>query len=86
MRLSNCFYITRREFPRDEETLSAKLLIKSGMIYKNDKGIYTYLPFGLKVVENVKKIIKEEFEKINANEVIMPTLVPSKVFDDTERK
>ena len=86
MRLSNCFYITRREFPKDEETLSAKLLIKSGMIYKNDKGIYTYLPFGLKVVENVKKIIKEEFEKINANEVIMPTLVPSKVFDDTERK
>ena len=45
MRLSNTFFITRREFPKDEETLSAKLLIKSGMIYKNDKGIYTYLPF-----------------------------------------
>lgn len=86
MRLSNCFYITRREFPKDEDTLSAKYLVRSGMIYKNDKGIYTYLPFGLRVVENIKKIIREEFEKINGNEVIMPTLVPSKVFDETGRK
>ena len=86
MRLSNCFYITRREFPKDEETLSAKYLVKSGMIYKNDKGIYTYLPFGLRVVENIKNIIKDEFEKINANEVSVPTLVPSRVFEETDRK
>lgn len=86
MRLSNCFYVTRREFPKDEDTLSAKYLVKSGMIYKNDKGIYTYLPFGLKVVENIKKIIKDEFEKINANEVSMPTLVPSRIFEETDRK
>ena len=86
MRLSNCFYVTRREFPKDEDTLSAKYLVKSGMIYKNDKGIYTYLPFGLKVVENIKKIIKDEFEKINANEVSMPTLVPTRVFEETDRK
>ena len=86
MRLSNCFFITRREFPNDEDTLSAKYLIKSGIIYKNDKGIYSYLPFGFKVVENIKKIIRDEFYKINANEVIMPSLVPSRVFDDTGRK
>ena len=84
MRLSNCFYVTRREFPKDEDTLSAKYLVKSGMIYKNDKGIYTYLPFGLKVVENIKKIIKDEFEKINANEVSMPTLVPTRVLEETK--
>ena len=45
MRLSNTFFITRREFPKDEETLSARYLIRSGMIYKNEKGIYSYLPF-----------------------------------------
>ena len=86
MRLSNTFFITRREFPKDEETLSARYLIRSGMIYKNEKGIYSYLPFGNKVVENIKNIIKEEFDKINANQVIMPTLVPSTVFEKTGRK
>ena len=86
MRLSNCFYITRRELPKDEDTLGAKYLIKSGMIYKNDKGIYTYLPFGLRVVENINKIIRNEFNKINANEVSMPSLVPSSVFEESERR
>ena len=86
MRLSNTFFITRREFPKDEETLSARYLIRSGMIYKNDKGIYSYLPFGNKVVENIKRIIKEEFDSINANQVVMPSLVPSSVFDKTGRK
>ena len=86
MRLSNTFFITRREFPKDEETLSARYLIRSGMIYKNDRGIYSYLPFGNMVVENIKKIIKEEFDSINANQLIMPTLVPANVFETTGRK
>ena len=86
MRLSNTFFITRREFPKDEETLSARYLIRSGMIYKNDRGIYSYLPFGNMVVENIKKIIKEEFDNINANQLIMPTLVPANVFETTGRK
>ena len=49
MRMSNSFFITRREYPKDENTISASLLIKSGMIFKNDNGIYSYLPMGLKV-------------------------------------
>ena len=56
MRMSNNFFITRKEFPNDEDCISAKLLIKSGMIYKTDNGIYSYLPIGLKVLENIKKI------------------------------
>ena len=40
MRMSNSFFITRREYPKDENTISASLLIKSGMIFKNDNGIY----------------------------------------------
>lgn len=85
MRCSNSFFITRREFPKDEGTISSKLLVRSGMILKNDNGIYTYLPFGLKVLQNLKKIISEEFSKINANEVLMPSLVDSDVFARTGR-
>ena len=44
MKATNCFFITRREFPSDEKIISSKLLIKSGMIYKNENGIYsTYI-------------------------------------------
>ena len=75
MRMSNSFFITRREYPKDENTISASLLIKSGMIFKNDNGIYSYLPMGLKVVNNVKKLIRVEMMKIGAEEVLMPSLV-----------
>ncbi len=85
MRMSNYFYITRKEFPNDEESISSKLLIKSGMIYKNDNGIYTYLPFGLKVLENIKKIIKEEMENINAIEVLMPSIISKDLLKDNGR-
>ena len=56
MIMSNNFFITRKEFPNDESVISSALLIKSGMIYKNDNGIYTYLPMGLKVINNIKNI------------------------------
>ena len=86
MRMSNNFFITRKEFPNDEDCISAKLLIKSGMIYKNDNGIYSYLPIGLKVLENIKKIIREEMSKNNADEVLMPSLVDRSIFDRTNRE
>lgn len=86
MRMSNNFFITRKEFPNDEDCISAKLLIKSGMIYKNDNGIYSYLPIGLKVLENIKKIIRAEMSKNNADEVLMPSLVDRSIFDRTNRE
>lgn len=86
MRMSNSFFITRKEDPKDEENESTKLLIRSGMIFRNDSGIYSYLPMGLKVLENIKKIVRDEFEKnSNASEVLMPSLVSSSVFKDSER-
>ncbi len=86
MRMSNSFFITRKEDPKDEENESTKLLIRSGMIFRNDSGIYSYLPMGLKVLENIKKIVRDEFEKnSNASEVLMPSLVSSNVFKDSER-
>ncbi|MGM9878056.1 MAG: proline--tRNA ligase [Bacilli bacterium] len=85
MRLSNSFFITRREVPKDEVNISSKLLVKSGMIMKLENGIYSYLPFGFMVLENIKTIIKEELNKINAHELLTPTLVNSEVFEKTGR-
>ena len=59
MKLSDSFFLTRREYPKDEDTISSKLLIKSGMILKNSNGVYSYLPLGLKVLNNIKNIIKD---------------------------
>lgn len=85
MKLANSFFVTRREFPKDEDSIASKLLIKSGMILKNSKGIYSYMPIGLKVLENIKRIIREEMAKINAEEVVVPTLVNSFVFEKSGR-
>ncbi len=86
MKMSNDFFITRKEIPKDEETLSSKFLIRSGMIFKNENGIYSYLPMGLKVLENIKKVIRKEMKEIcNANEVLMPTLVSSNIFENSGR-
>lgn len=86
MRMSSSFFITRRENPKDEVNDSSKLLIKSGMVLKNHNGIYSYLPIGLKVIENIKKIIREEMNNISAKEVLLPTLVSSEIFDNTNRE
>lgn len=85
MRMSNYFFMTRREFPSDEESISSKLLVKSGMVYKNDSGVYTYLPLGFKVLENIKKIVREEMTNNNAIELLMPCLIPNDLLKDSGR-
>lgn len=85
MRMSNSFFMTRKEYPKDENTISAKLLIKSGMIFKNDNGIYSYLPIGLKVINNIKELIRKEMQKNNAEEVLMPSLVDTSYFENSGR-
>lgn len=74
MKLSNGFFITRRENPKDESILASKLLVRSGMVLKNDNGIYSYLPMGLKVLENIKSIIRKEMKDIYAEEVLVPIM------------
>ena len=74
MRLSDSFFITRREVPKDENILASQLLIRSGMILKNESGIYSYLPMGLRVLNNIKNIIKNEMNDIKAQEVLVPVM------------
>lgn len=86
MKMSDAFFITRREYPKDEKMISSKLLIKSGMILKNENGVYSYLPFGFKVIKNIENVIRCEFKNINACEVLMPSLVSTSTFETTNRK
>ncbi len=83
MKMSNNFFFTRREFPKDEKLLSTKLLIKSGYIYKNSNGIYSYTSLGYKVLNNIKNIIRDELNKNRMHEVLLPTLVDSDNFEFT---
>jgi len=86
MKLKTSFFYTLREDAKDEETTSGNLLVKSGMVKKTMAGVYTYMPLGLKAKQNVEKIIKEEMNRAGAQEVLMPSLLPSEVYEASGRK
>lgn len=81
MKLKSSYFYTLRENAKDEDSTSGNLLVRSGMIKKVSSGIYMYLPLGLKVLENIKKIIKEEMDKTGATELLMPSLIPEEIYD-----
>lgn len=81
MKLKNSYFYTLRENAKDEDSISGNLLVRSGMIKKVSSGIYMYLPLGLKVLDNIKKIIKEEMDKTGATELLMPSLIPEDIYD-----
>ena len=81
MKLKGSFFYTLREDAKDEESKSGNLLVRSGMIKKVGAGIYMYLPLGLKVLDNIKKIVKEEMDKAGAEEVLMPSLIPREYYE-----
>ena len=83
MKMSNSFFYTRREFPKDETTISSKLLIKSGFVYKNSSGIYSYTPIGNRVLCKIKNIIRDEFNKNRTHEVVLPSLLSNDGFELT---
>lgn len=85
MKLKNSYFYTLREDVKDEESTSGNLLVRSGMIKKTSAGIYMYLPLGLKVLENIKRIIKEEMDRAGAQELLMPSLLPREVYETCGR-
>ncbi|MBA3757591.1 prolyl-tRNA synthetase [Candidatus Saccharibacteria bacterium] len=74
MRRTQLFVKTRRETPGDEPSLNAQLLIKAGYVHKELAGVYSYLPMGKAVIDNISKVIREEMDSIGGNEVLMSTL------------
>lgn len=85
MRLSKNFTRTRKNAPADETAKNAQLLIQAGFIHKVMAGVYAYTPFGLKVLENIKQIVREEMDAIGGQEVQMTVLQPREIFEKTDR-
>jgi len=85
MRQSYLFTKTRKEAPADETALNAALLIRAGYVHKEMAGVYSYLPLGLRVVENIKQIVREEMNKISGQELIMTALQRKELWEGTGR-
>ncbi len=85
MRQSKLFTKTRREAPKDEVAKNAQLLIRAGFIHKEMAGVYAFLPLGLRVLENIKKIVREEMNKIGGQEMIMTSLQRKELWEQTDR-
>lgn len=85
MRQSQLFTRTRREAPADEVSKNAELLIRGGYVHKEMSGVYSYLPLGLRVLEKIKKIVREEMNAIGGEEMIMTTLQRKELWEKTDR-
>ncbi|MDI6860725.1 MAG: proline--tRNA ligase [Caldisericia bacterium] len=85
MYLSKMFVPIQREDPKDAETISHKLMIKAGLIRQISSGIYAFLPIGFRVLKKVENIIREEMNKIGAQEVFLPALLPKEPWEETGR-
>jgi prolyl-tRNA synthetase len=85
MRQSQLFTKTRKTAPKDEVAKNAQLLIRAGYIHKEMAGVYAYLPLGLRVVENIKRIVREEMNAIGGQELIMTALQRKELWETTDR-
>jgi len=85
MRVTKLFTKTLKNAPADEVAKNAQLLIRAGYVYKEMAGVYAYLPLGLKVLENIKQIVREEMNAIDSNELIMTGLQRKEVWEKTTR-
>jgi len=85
MKQSRLFTKTRKEIPADEVAKNAQLLIRAGYAYKEMAGVYAYLPLGLRVLEKIKTIVREEMDAIGGQELIMTALQRKEVWERTDR-
>jgi prolyl-tRNA synthetase len=85
MKFSDLFIKTSKENPVGETAKNAQLLMRAGYIYKDSAGVYALLPFGLIVVENIKKIIRKEMNSLSAQEIFMTTLQRKELWQQTDR-
>jgi prolyl-tRNA synthetase len=77
MKLSDSFVKTLKEAPKDAETVNHKLLVRAGYVRQLMAGVYTYLPLGLKVLNKISQVVREEMNAIGSTEVLMPLMHPA---------
>ncbi len=85
MRQSQLFTRTRKDAPKDEVSKNAQLLIRGGFIHKEMAGVYSYLPLGLRVLNNITNIIREEMNAVGGQEVLMSSLQDPELWKKTDR-
>lgn len=85
MKQSQLFTKTKKNFPSDEISKNAQLLIKAGFVYKEMAGVYSFLPLGLKVLEKITKIVKDEMESVGGNQMRSTALQKKEVWEKTDR-
>lgn len=85
MKSSQLFTRTRKQAPADESAKNAQLLIRAGFIHKEMAGVYTFLPLGKRVLENVIQIIREEMNAIGGNEISLTALQQKDVWEKSGR-
>lgn len=85
MKLSNSFTKTLRDAPKDESARSAQYLIRAGYVHKEMAGIYDFLPLGLRTLKKIEQIIREELNKIGAQELQMSSLQNPQLWEKTNR-
>jgi prolyl-tRNA synthetase len=85
MRQSLLFTKTKKTAPKDEVANNARLLLQAGFINKEMAGVYSYLPLGLRVIERIKQIVREEMDAVGGQELIMTSLQKKELWEVTDR-
>lgn len=85
MRLSRFLLPILKEDPREAQIVSHRLMLRSGMIRQLAGGIYNWLPLGLRVLNNIGNIVREEMNRSGANELLMPTMQPAELWEESGR-
>jgi prolyl-tRNA synthetase len=85
MRTSQLLISTLKETPADAEVVSHQLMLRAGLIRRLASGLYTWLPMGLKVLRKVEAIVREEMANAGAQEVLMPSIQPAELWQESQR-
>ena len=85
MRASKYTIATLKETPADAEVISHQLMIRAGLIRKLASGIYSWMPMGLRVLQKIERIIREEMNAKGAQEVLLPAVQPAELWQESGR-
>ncbi|WP_341455970.1 aminoacyl--tRNA ligase-related protein, partial [Thalassospira xiamenensis] len=85
MRLSQFFLPTLKETPAEAQIASHRLMLRAGMVRQLSAGIYSWLPLGYRVLKKIEQIVREEQDAIGFNELLMPTIQPAELWQESGR-
>jgi prolyl-tRNA synthetase len=85
MRLSQGYWQTLKETPSDADVVSQQLMMRAGLMYKTGAGLYTLQPMAFRSYKKIEKIVREEMDRINCFEILMPVITPGELWQESGR-